>query len=277
MNPDMEKADTKKAGTEKDQSSIIGDLLGHYSSRAVAHASFFIASIFGIVTLSATIQQLNEGAYWFPYILILSMFLFFPFSYMGYFTMARFGYYADLAEKLATWGLHQNNIMERIPYPPQSKRSLGDYFKSQTKRQEQYLFFRKRLVGQWSKEVLGIGYWFGIFLLGLIAYEKFLNTLLYLPFGIHVRFDYLFLSIFVLTVLIVILPIVIARHAESEKGYDLGKEVTEDKCKHICQEWTELEKQVLLLKAKKDFQKTEKKKNLRLLMKCSGCTRFLKQ
>jgi hypothetical protein len=244
MNPD----------TEKDQSSIIGDLLAHYSSRAVAHASFFIASIFGLVTLSAIIQQLSENVLF----LILSMLLFFAFSYVGYFTMSRFGYYADLAERLASYGLHQYDIMEGIKSPSISRalsaKSFQDYFNSQAMRQEQYLLFRKFLVGRRSRAVLGIGYLFGIFLLGLIAYEKFLDKpLVYVPFGI----------LFGLTLLIVALPVVITQHAESEKGYDLGKEVKEDERRHICQEWTELEKQILPLKAKKDSQKTDEENKLK--------------
>lgn len=186
---------------EKDEYSRIGDLLEHYSSRAVAHASFFIASIFGIVTLSAIIQQLSGSMF-----LFLSMLLFFGFSYVGYFTMARFGYYADLAERLASWGLNQQEIMRKIPQDHESTKNLRDYFDSQTERQKQYLLVRRiLLVRPWSDVFLVFGYWLGVFLLGLITYAKFWDEpLVHVPFGI----------LFVLTLLLVILPIVIARYGK---------------------------------------------------------------
>lgn len=195
----------QRTAPEKDEDSIIGDLLDYYSSRAVAHASFFIASIFGIVTLSAVIQQLSENVCF----LFLSMLLFFGFSYVGYFTMIRFGFYADLAASLAARGLRQKKVMEKIRQNDDANdtTNLFDHFSRGSKKQTQYLLLRRLLV---TREVrsyvfLGCGYWFGIFLLGLISYERFLDVAL-------ARVSFFIVS--ELTLLIVILPIVIERYGQ---------------------------------------------------------------
>lgn len=178
--------------------SDIGNLLEHYSSRAVAHASFFIASIFGIVTFSAIILQLNinEILFW------ISMSLFLGFSYAGFFTLARFNYYASLADELAERGLRQRKIMNgiRLSLERDNKGTLLDWFDKQSRWQNRVLIL-KRVRSNW---VLFSGYWAGIFLLGSIAYEKFFvdsfafyfsrflglfvaSLIVFLPYKVHIK------------------------------------------------------------------------------------------
>ena len=73
-------------------------LLDFYSDRAVAHASFLLASIFGLVTLLAIVQQMISQTS-----TILICFSLFPFgilAYLGYHTLRRFGAFASNAEEL---------------------------------------------------------------------------------------------------------------------------------------------------------------------------------
>lgn len=194
---------------EKDEYSRIGDLLGHYSSRAVAHASFFIASIFGIVTLSAVIQQMSEKPWFWFLFLVLSMLLFFGFSYVGYYTMKRFGYYADLAEVLSNQGLRREEVMREILMRAQDNETLLKHFDSNTENQRKSVLLRGLLAEPaYSSPLLAGGYWVGIFLLGLIAYEKFFAVSL----GLYSLL--FFVGLYVATLLLVILPIIIERYGE---------------------------------------------------------------
>jgi len=175
---------------EKDQDSKIGDLLGHYSSRAVAQASLFIACIFGIVTLSALIHELDEN-----WLLVLSMVLFLGFSYFGHYTLIRFGYYADLAQQLADKGLNLHKILETV--------GLQEHFEKKEEEQGHYLFLRNILDWRhgFGSLILSIVYWIGVFLLGLVAYEKFLEF----PYTVWFGFSY------TLTLLAVSIPVIYTR------------------------------------------------------------------
>ena len=176
----------------------------------MAHASFFVASVFGIVTFSAIIQQLNEKnatPIW------MSMVLFLGLAYTGYFTLARFNYYADLAEKLATEGLKQRDIMKKIKMTSKPNiKNLDEYFKEKTRKEGDYLLLKKLLYsGRWSDLALGVGYWAGIFFLGFIVYERFRVAILGL--SIETMFDVLFAVI----LLVVILPVAITTIHERAK------------------------------------------------------------
>lgn len=88
--------------------SRVAALLDFYSDRATAHASLFVASIFGILTLLALVQNFNSNT-----LIFISIIAYFIFSYLGYHTLVRFGFYADIAQRLAV-GLPQNPTMEKI-------------------------------------------------------------------------------------------------------------------------------------------------------------------
>ena len=73
-------------------------LLDFYSDRAVAHASFLVAAIFGLVTLLAIVQQMiNQTS---NSLLYISLIPFWAFSYLGFHSLLRFGKYAAVADKL---------------------------------------------------------------------------------------------------------------------------------------------------------------------------------
>lgn len=147
----------------------IGALLDFYSDRAVAHASFFVASIFGIVTILAIIQQLGDIlSVW------ISIPLFYAFSYMGYYTLTRFGYYADISQRLSEHGLKSVEILEEV-HLGNGQTTLGQYIDNLTSRHEALLFPRKviKKCGKWSKYILAASYWIIIFYLGSMVYSKF--------------------------------------------------------------------------------------------------------
>lgn len=82
----------------KDRSGLyIGRLtasLDFYSDRATAHASLFVASIFGLFALLSLIQQALE-----EWVILLSVFVYFRLAYAGYITLTRFSYLAGVAHR----------------------------------------------------------------------------------------------------------------------------------------------------------------------------------
>jgi hypothetical protein len=153
----------------------VGALVDFYSDRAVAHASFFIASIFGILTFLALVSNLEKinGFYYF-----VSILLFAGFSYMGYFTLVRFGYYASLSDYLTQYSLRCKDIFERYAY---SK----EHFESEVRNQK-YILLPKLLLSKLENKAglfLYLVYWVGIFLSGVVAFHQFwtsdYNSILY--------------------------------------------------------------------------------------------------
>lgn len=88
---------------------IWAGLLDFYNSRAVSFVSMFIASLFGIVTLSAIIQyhltsfQIIEFWNYFP--LAASGILYMAFAFIGYHTLSSFFFYSGIADKIRWVGL----------------------------------------------------------------------------------------------------------------------------------------------------------------------------
>lgn len=148
-----------------------GALLDFYSDRAVAHASFFVASIFGMLSISSIIQRLHETLWWF------STGLFFIFSYMGYHSLSKFSYFADISEKLSTHGLKANETLVKVRWKDNKgvQRKLGDYVSKKDAKQEKILLF-SRIINAFGPRVMGILYWGIIFYLGSIVYSKFLHS-----------------------------------------------------------------------------------------------------
>jgi len=96
--------------------SALSALLDFYSDRATAFASLFVASIFGLVTLSAIIQNYIDGNfYWY----IISLFPFIGFAVSGYFTWYRFCFWADMAHKMEYYGI-------RLPFKSKLKKIFCD-------------------------------------------------------------------------------------------------------------------------------------------------------
>jgi hypothetical protein len=166
--------DNNKLAEEDLSVPRISALVEFYSTRAVAHASFLVASIFGLITFLAIVQQLgaNVVIYW------LSVFLFLAFSYIGFFTLTRFGFYAGIADKLASKGLKAEQTLKAIKVVPTNKEEkrefdLYQYFDEQDTRQNRILI-PKRLS---SIKLPHISYWLIIFCLGVVAYSKFWSSL----------------------------------------------------------------------------------------------------
>ena len=75
-----------------------GALLDFFSDRAVAHAGFFLASIFGLVSLAALVWQLSHDGdlFW----AALSLIPYQTFAFLGFWSLRRFGGYASMAHVL---------------------------------------------------------------------------------------------------------------------------------------------------------------------------------
>lgn len=167
---DSEKESKPEDPREEPDIRRVGPLLDFYSDRAVAHASFLVASIFGLFTLLTIIQQLDV------HLMLLSVPLFwwsvpifFVFSYLGYYTLLRFGFYARIAQKLSDHGLEFDKTFCTIHY---GKKTLADYHKEQTE-QQKLLILRKIIGTEKGMLALGIFYWVLVFFLGLIVYSRF--------------------------------------------------------------------------------------------------------
>jgi len=94
-------------------------LLDFYSSRAVAHASYFIASIFGIVTLLALSQNIGRVPFqnnilWDWLAVAIWFIVYAIFAYMGYYTLGQFSKYAAYADTLRASSLALDAHLEDI-------------------------------------------------------------------------------------------------------------------------------------------------------------------
>jgi hypothetical protein len=182
MQPDDSEVKNQKNEKQEsiDYDSRICALVDFYSNRAVAHASFFIASIFGLITFSAIIQQLEgKNIAWFSTVLFLG------FSYVGYYTLIRFGYYAILAEELTKVGLKRDEILSKVRDPkvpdPKDKKSNFLQFLDREEKSQGKLLFSKTILSTFnerSKLILGLLYWIAVTWLGIIVYSKFWDSIL---------------------------------------------------------------------------------------------------
>jgi hypothetical protein len=170
-------------------------LLDFYSSRAVAHASFFIASIFGLIafsTITSDALKIN-GLFYIPAFL-----LFFGLAYFGYYALMRFGFYANIAELIARDGLQRNTVLKSIKIGDKAStldvvisdesrkqnRLLTFYrirqrFESMQIKKEQERKARSKNVNQedsefgWSNLLMWSAYWSLIILLSILVFNKY--------------------------------------------------------------------------------------------------------
>jgi hypothetical protein len=87
---------------------LLAGLLDYYNSRAVSFASLLVASIFGLVTLSAIIQvtfkeniQLTNNVI---FSFIISVILYGLFSGAGLYMLKSYSYYTSMADKVKVHG-----------------------------------------------------------------------------------------------------------------------------------------------------------------------------
>ncbi|HLE75770.1 MAG TPA: hypothetical protein VI864_06985 [Candidatus Bathyarchaeia archaeon] len=177
--------DKESKKNEEGEAEIPGDvlsaLLDFYSDRASGFASLFVASIFGLVTLSAIIQNYAGGNFWW-YIIGGFPYIFFVVS--GYFTWIRFSYWATMADNIEGDGLF-------TPYKSQIEK-IKSCFKKKGKDQETNLYDYLRNEGEKQnkhpiKRLLSWGpsfpilYFVLILCLTIIVYWDFFNMFLPMP------------------------------------------------------------------------------------------------
>jgi hypothetical protein len=153
--------------TENELISRAAALLDHYSSRAVAHASFFVASIFGLITFTALASEgfVDMGNVWYYF---LCTYLFWIFAYLGHYTLRRFNSYASIAEAIAKKGLNEKDVFEKL--------GILDLFKTQYDRQKSSLVLKAILsLETVSTPFLISAYWIAVVFLDLVNFFKFSN------------------------------------------------------------------------------------------------------
>jgi hypothetical protein len=170
--------------------------LDFYSDRATAHASLFVASLFGIFTLLAIVQNLSGFGVW------ASIIIYFALIYAGYFTLVRFGFYADISQRI-TEGLEQRSTFKNVKWENKVEKEKENLFKYLTKANaiQQKILFPKEIIrrlGRSGLYLMAFFYWGITSFFGLIVYSKHLT----------VWTDWIiWISVFVVLVLmIVVLP-----------------------------------------------------------------------
>jgi hypothetical protein len=166
----LEKEPWKKPWDSDKAVAEVAALVDFYSDRAVAHASFFVASIFGTLTFLALVTTLQKPVNEFYY--LVSILLFLGFAYMGYFTLVRFGYYASISDYLTWRGLQREEVFERYNYSRVA-------FKQTVKTQELKLPPKMLMkTGEKTKSPVGLIflyliYWGGIIFCGAVVFQRF--------------------------------------------------------------------------------------------------------
>lgn len=104
-------------------SELLSGLLDYYNSRAASFASLFVASVFGIITLSAIIQVAFSKFVYSSFIDIIqvaiSIILYLSISTGAYYTLKCYSYYTSLADTVKNAGLQSPNfyVLNKIMTP----------------------------------------------------------------------------------------------------------------------------------------------------------------
>ena len=94
-----------KIDIDEKKVAILSAQLDFFGDRATSFASLFVASIFGLVTLSAIIQSLSASNGVDIVIIHLSMIPFAVFAGAGWYTLQKYFHYGDIAERIRYHGL----------------------------------------------------------------------------------------------------------------------------------------------------------------------------
>ena len=165
---------------------MMSGLLDYYNSRSTSFASLVLASIFGLVTLSAIIQSMltssfPQGAtFQFSNNLIpvgLSLILYILFSFAGFYTIKRYSHYAGIADEIKAAGLEQPFFTELVKIKPctdNGSNSLIEYIE----------IINKKDANSWEKRLMHRSLFFpavfviSLFVLGVIVYWPLIEKLL---------------------------------------------------------------------------------------------------
>lgn len=167
-------------------------LLDFYSDRAVAHASFLLASIFGLVTSLAIVQQMISQTLINPsqtlsFLIYFSLVPFGALGYLGYYTLRRFGAYAAAAHEL---------VRKFRQYAPED---IAESVAKSTHKADRELIIRRVLIKLQLKFGLGarslalyVGYWLLIISLSSVVYWQSEDTIVH---GLWVLITFVILPI----------------------------------------------------------------------------------
>jgi len=149
--------------TDVELTAIAGNL-AFFSDRAVAFASFLVASIFGVFTLLSLIERNFWFLYLIPYI---------PLTLVGDHCLKRFKYYAAISDKIREVisrysKFHKIKISERTKSGKIREIIMKDYIEGETTRS--YKDIQKKILSEhWS--LVRVGYF--IFVIGIYAIAVF--------------------------------------------------------------------------------------------------------
>ncbi|MCW4005682.1 MAG: EVE domain-containing protein [Candidatus Bathyarchaeota archaeon] len=162
---------------------LLCGILDYYNSRATSFVSLLMASVFGLVTLSAIIQSLHSifGAsltLFEQLILILAVLLYLLFALAGYYTLNSYAHYTGIADKVKQFGIDKPYYVDlkRIVNIESSRTkeenlAISDYIsKRDTQRGNAVI---KKIMKR--SAVFPISYMVTISLLAIIAFNSYMQ------------------------------------------------------------------------------------------------------
>jgi hypothetical protein len=164
----------EKNVNEELQATRLVAFLDFYSDRATAHASLFVASLFGLFTQLTIVQSMSSHPDLFVW---LSIPVFFGLTYAGYFTLVRFGFYSNIAQRI-TEGLKEHSTFRKVIVHVKGKDTdLCTYLLTSSRSQRKILFPKEIIsrLGAGGLALLGISYWGITLFFGTIVYSKILQ------------------------------------------------------------------------------------------------------
>ena len=166
-------------------------ILDFYSDRATSFASFFVASIFGLVTMLAIVQWIDRGlAYNIPgyygLLIGISIVIYVLFAKAGHYVFTRFVHYANIADKLVFEPFERGSEtirrslldiaeLEKLEFctKTEGQTNLREYLRKRTDRQE------KRIEKKVLKTTFDFMYLILVVLLGTLVFlPKIVDVLL---------------------------------------------------------------------------------------------------
>jgi len=146
-------------------------LLDFYSDRATSFASLMVASVFGIVTLAAIIQVIDNN----PIIKGISLFPYIAFSYAGYYTWGRFLSWATRADKIERHcvRLPSKSYLEKVEFlrreGSEELTNMNDFLTNEAETPDNLIVRKTRKIVT-RKYVFEIGYFAVIVTLAVVTY-----------------------------------------------------------------------------------------------------------
>ncbi len=167
---------------------VLTSLLDFYNSRTTSFANLFLASIFGVVALSAIVGvipvNLTTNNIWANKHALISIIPYVFFVFMGYYTFDRYRNYADIAEKIKSNAFEYPNYTNlnksKVSLTNKQKQmetiGLADFIHKKGRRQNRlFKWLRQR-----GSDLFVVFFFIALITLGFVVYWNLLRFLVHL-------------------------------------------------------------------------------------------------